>query len=86
MGENILGFGVGVGCDTTSIAGSVCVGALTDGAAVAGVAVLPPVQAVSKIQATKVRINTCFIRIKYIEQKLSRDEYYEDQPCEGLLR
>jgi threonine synthase len=89
IGENILGFGVGVGCDTASIVGSVSVGARRDGAVIAGVAVLPPVQAVSEIQTMKIRINTGFIRIKYIEQKLSRDEflcYTRRMTYQGLLQ
>ena len=75
MGENILGFGVVVGCEAGAVAsvGNVCVGSLTGWMTGAAAARSP--QAVVNTQTIKVRVKTRFIKPKYIGRKLSSDEF-----------
>ena len=75
MGENILGFGVVVEITTGASVGNVCVGLLTGWMTGAGAAAARSPQAVVNTQTIKVRINTRFIKAKYIGQKLSSDEF-----------
>lgn len=73
MGENILGFGVVVENTTGASVGNVCVGLLTGWMTGAAAARSP--QAVVNTQTIKIRINTRFIKAKYIGRKLSSDEF-----------
>ena len=74
IGEYFLGFCVAVGNGAATIAGTVCVGALTGIRRGRGVEVASPVQAVIKPQTIKARINRRFIRRNYSGGKLINDE------------
>ena len=75
IGEYFLGFGVAVGNGAATIAGNVCVGALTGILRGRGVDVASPVQAVINPQTIKVKINRQFINAEYSGGKLINDEF-----------
>jgi hypothetical protein len=75
IGEYFLGLWVAVGNGAATIAGNVCVGALTGILKGRGVEVTSPVQAVIKLQTIKVRIKSRFIAAKYSGGKLINDEF-----------
>ena len=75
IGEYFLGFCVAVGNGAATIAGNVCVEALTGIRRGTGVEVASPVQAVINPQTIKVRIKSRFIAAKYSGGKLINDEF-----------
>ena len=75
MGENIFGLGVGVGCGAAASIGKVFVGAALDGATSGAGVEASAAQAVIKTQPIKISLKIRFIKMKYIGQKLSRDEF-----------
>ena len=73
IGENCLGLGVSVARSTYASEGTVGVAMLAG--ELEGMEVVCPVQAVMSAQTTKTIIDRRLIAVKYIEKKLSDDEF-----------